>query len=157
MALTEVTLEITRSNNWLDPETGINWQIITGWEKWTNRHSEVKNRKWTLWSMAAILDVGEGDIMSVKGELNTKPDTWKKDGKETPVVDHSLFDYTVTSHNTSKRRGGSLLGVDQDDILKYGHPVFNADAEAPFQPLPICYLDMRIQWRVQVIFGTINT
>lgn len=135
MALTEINLEITKSNSWVDPETGIRWQIITGWEKWTNRFNEVKNRKWTLWSMAAEIEVGEGDLMKVKGELSTKPDTWAKDGKETPVVDHSLFDYTVTSHDTSKRRGGNLNGIDQDDVRKYGHtPALSglASDEAPF-------------------------
>lgn len=135
MALTEIiNLEIARSNFWVDPD-GTKWQIITGWEKWTNQFHEVKNRKWSLWSSATIIEVGEGDLMTVKGELATKVDTWKKDGEEKTVPGQSLFDYTVSNHDTSKRRGGDLLGVDQDDVRKYGHPTFGPDGtagEAPF-------------------------
>lgn len=132
MALTTVTLEIARTQFWNNPENGTQWQIITGWEKYTNQFNEVKTRKWSLWTNGAIIEVGEGDVMTATGDLATKLDTWKKDGEEKTVVGHSLYEFNVVSHDTSKRRGGDLLGVDQDDVRKYGHPTYNISSEAPF-------------------------
>jgi hypothetical protein len=138
MALTTVTIEVAKSNLWTHPETLTRWQIITGWEKYENQFSEMKTRKWSLWSNAAILEVGEGDFMTVTGDLATKLDKWTKDGEDKTVVGHSLYEFTVGSHDTSKRRGGDLLGVDQDDVRKYGHPTYGTPdgtlsaGEAPF-------------------------
>lgn len=137
MALTNVTIEVSRSNLWNDPATGQTWQIITGWESYTRHTGDIKNRKWSLWTNGTILEVGEGDVMTVNGDLDAKVDKWTKDGEERNVVAYSLRDFTVSDHNTSKRRGGDLLGVDQDDVRKYGHPTYSmqdgtANTEAPF-------------------------
>lgn len=137
MALTEVTIEISRSQLWNDPASNSTWQIITGWESYTRHNGDAKNRKWTLWTNGGLMEIGEGDVLTVKGDLDAKVDKWTKDGEERNVVAYSLHDFTVSNHNTSKRRGGDLNGVDQDDVRKYGHPTYGTDTgtagvEAPF-------------------------
>jgi hypothetical protein len=136
MALTEVTIEISRSQLWNDPANGITWQIITGWESYTRHNGDVKNRKWTLWA-TRLMEVGEGDVLTAVGDLDSKVDKWTKDGEERNVVAHSLHEYTIKNHDITKRRGGDLNGVDQDDVRKYGHPTYGsvdgtANVEAPF-------------------------
>lgn len=138
MAVVTVSIETTQSKLWNDPnQAGVTWQIITGWESYTNRLGEVKKRKWTLWSNQTILEIGENDFLTVTGDLSTKVETWQKDGEDKSVVGHSLESFTVSTHDTSKRRGGDLNGVDQDDVRKYGHPTYGtstgtAGVEAPF-------------------------
>jgi hypothetical protein len=129
--------EVARTFIWVDPETGRQFQVVTAWEKYVNHKAEVKTRKWTLWIDGTILELGEGDTLDATGELGTKVDTWTKDGVERPVVSHSLHSPSITNHDTSKRRGGDLLGVDQDDVRKYGHPTYgatdgSAGIETPF-------------------------
>jgi hypothetical protein len=138
MAVVTVSIETTLSKLWNDPnQPGVTWQIITGWESYTNRLGEVKKRKWSLWSNQTILEIGENDFLTVTGDLSTKVETWQKDGETKNVVGHSLESFTVSKHDTSKRRGGDLNGIDQDDVRKYGHTAYGAvdgtaGVEAPF-------------------------
>lgn len=135
MALTTIkAATVARATLWQDPETLEQFQIITVWEKYLNGRHEPKNRKWTLWHSGAILDLGEGDILDVTGDLGTKTETWTKDGTENLVVGHSIHSPSISNHDTSKRRGGELLGRDQDDIRKYGHPVYGSTNPADDTP-----------------------
>jgi hypothetical protein len=130
MALTTITVSVANTRVWSDPNTGSNFQVVTCWENYTNHRGESKNRKWTLWLEGAALDLGEGDTLDAKGDLGTKVDTWHKDGEDKSVVAHSLHAPTISNHNTSQRRGGTIAGVDQDDVLKYGHPTYGTDGSA---------------------------
>jgi hypothetical protein len=125
MALTTVkALSVTTTRIWVDPATNTSYQVVNGWENYTNHHGESKNRKWTLWLEGTGLDIGEGDTLDAQGDLGTKVDKWHKEGEDKTVVAHSLHAPTITNQNTSQRRGGNIGAVDQDDVLKYGHPTY---------------------------------
>lgn len=132
MAITEIkAAKVSLVRTWVNPDTGKQFFIVTAWEAYLGRQGEDKNRRWSLW-FDVNLDVAEGDLLDVSGDLATKPDDYEKDGKTYRVVAHSLENPVLLKHDTSGRRGGDLNGVDQDDVVKYGHPTYNLNDGAPF-------------------------
>jgi hypothetical protein len=128
--------EVKLARNWVNPENGKQYFIVTAWEKYTHFTGEVKSRRWSIW-FEVILDLCEGDLIDVSGDLGTKVGKWEKDGQTHNVVEHSLTDAILKATNTTGRKGGNLLGHDQDEIRKYGHPTYGAvdgtaNIESPF-------------------------
>jgi len=111
--------EVKLARNWVNPENGKQYFIVTAWESYTHFTGAVKARRWSIW-FEVILDLYEGDLIDVVGDLGTKVGKYDKDGKTYDVVEHSLTDAILQNTDTSKRRGGNINGIDQDDVRKYG-------------------------------------
>jgi hypothetical protein len=132
MAITEIRAsKVALTRTWVNPEDGKMFFIVTAWEPYLGRKGEDKNRRWSIW-FDVQLDIAEGDLVDVTGDLATKPDLYQKDGNEIKVVAHSLENPVLLKHDTTGRRGGDLHGQDQDDVLKYGNPVYRLKDESPF-------------------------
>lgn len=128
--------EVKLARTWVEPETKKQYFIVTAWENYTHHTGAAKARRWSIW-FEVILDLCEGDLIDVIGDLNTKVGKWDKDGESISVVEHSLTDAILQKTDTTKRKGGNLLGQDQDEIRKYGHPTYGhtdgtANVESPF-------------------------
>ena len=128
--------EVKLARTWVNPENAKQYFIVTAWEKYTHFTGDVKSRRWSIW-FEVILDLAEGDLIDVVGDLGTKVAKWEKDGKTVDVVDHSLTDAILQNTDKTGRKGGNLLGHDQDDVRKYGHPTYGttdgtANLDTPF-------------------------
>ena len=74
------------------------------WESYDFRGTE-RHRLWTAWS-DVVLDLAEGDTITVTGDLGTKVGTYTKPGDEPKsVVEHSINNTTLDAHSAKAATG----------------------------------------------------